>query len=143
MENRNKVYVNKVFECDAETLFAWLTRPELIAQWFGPEGFSTRDVECNPVEGGVYRFALYKQEKYCFAITGSYLKVNKPSFLKFSYAYVDLEARPESTVSFRLEELSADETKLSMVQEFELETPDFSTRTKAWEFMFERLVDMV
>ena len=138
MGNRNKVYVKRTFRCDAETLFDWLTSPTLIAQWFGPEGFETKHAMCDPVQGGKYRFSLYKMDKYCFSVLGNYLEVNRPAFLSFSYEYEDLEARPSSTVSFSLTEANG-ATQLEMVQEFVIETPDFAKRTEAWKYMFERL----
>lgn len=143
MENKNKVYLQRVFDCDAEDLFNWLTQPELIAQWFGPEGFQIREVECDLVKNGTYRFSLYKGEDYRFTVTGQYLEIERPDFLKFSYAYEDLESRPASTVSFKLEQIDPSSTKLELVQEFEKETPDYATRTKAWEFMLERLSGLV
>ncbi len=142
MESKNKVYVQRTFDCDAETLFDWLTRPELIAQWFGPEGFHTKDVTSNAIKQGNYRFSLFKGVDYCFTITGTYLEVDRPNFLKFSYQYEDLPSKPDSVVSFKLISLG-NSTELDMVQEFKTEVIDFSTRSKAWTFMLHRMSELI
>lgn len=142
MENNNKVYVRRTFECSTETLYDWLVSPELIAQWFGPEGYHTKVLECHAVPQGNYRFSLFRGEQYRFTIFGTYLEMERPNFLKFSYQYEDLPSKPSSVVSFRLIE-KHQSTRLEMVQEFKVQVPDFSTRSKAWIFMLNRLSKLV
>lgn len=143
MTNENKVYVQRIFECDQVTLFEWLTKPNLIAQWFGPEDFTVGKISCNLVEGGSYSIELNKGSSLSFTVFGRYLEIVSPTFLKFSYDYIGLEGRPSSVISFRLDDAGPGRTDLSMVQEFESKTPDFETRTKAWNFMFARLWNLL
>lgn len=141
MTSENKVYVNRTFECDAATLFDWLTKPEFIAQWFGPEGFIVGAVHSDLKIGGAYRIELQKGNEISFTVEGEYLQL-EPNLIRFSYRYIGLD-RPRSTISFRLENLGMNQTRLSMIQEFESEVPDFANRSKAWEFMFARLNGLI
>ncbi len=144
MGSDNKVYVERMFECAPEALFEWLTKPELIAQWFGPEGFSTGRIKNTIEEGGSYQIELRKNGKVVFEIYGEYVEINKPIGIKFTYTYNGLDnPPPPSVVQFRIFEAKSGQAMLSMLQEFEVETPDFATRTKAWKFMFERLFQLI
>ncbi len=141
MATENKVYVERTFECDASTLFDWLTKPELIVQWFGPEGFSAGKVVSNPIVGGEYSIELSKGD-LSFTVFGRYTELEMSKRVKVTYRYDGLE-RPPSTVLFDLREKDQQRTALSMVQEFEVEVPDMSTRSKAWNFMFESLANKI
>ncbi|MEP1093464.1 MAG: SRPBCC domain-containing protein [Cyclobacteriaceae bacterium] len=144
MASENKVYLQHSFKCDQETLFDWLTKPELIGQWFGPEGFSTGNVQCELVEGGAYSIELIKVKVPRFTVQGEYIEIRRPIRLRFSYRYLGLEnPPPPSIVRFDLMRTTPDQTELSMVQEFEIETPDFATRSKAWVFMFDKLEGLI
>ncbi len=142
MANENKVYVQRTFECSPEALFDWLTIPELIVQWFGPEGFTTGEVKSEPIEGGSYSIQLEKKPDMSFTVYGEYLEIKKPELIRFSYHYDGLAGRPPSIVQFSLTEKEREATELSMIQTFEVSTPDFSTRTAAWNFMLQRLHDL-
>ncbi len=140
MGNGSKVYVERMFQCESEALFDWLTKPELIAQWFGPEGFSIEKVKSTLEEGGSYQIELRKGENIVFEIRGKYLKLQRPQIIEFTYNYHGLESPPPpSVVQFKISATESGDSMLSMVQAFKVETPDFATRSKAWEYMLERL----
>ena len=144
MESANSVYVQRTFECKPETLFEWLTKPELIAQWFGPEGFSIGKITNTLEEGDSYQIELKKGGNVLFEIYGEYLKIQKPAIIKFTYQYNGLEnPPPPSIVQFELSESGSGQTTLSMVQTFEVETPDFASRTKAWNYMLDKLGSLI
>lgn len=142
MMQENKVVVERSFDCGTEQLFNWLTDPSLIAQWFGPEGFTVRDVSNEVVVNGQYQIELQKDSMTAFTIKGEYLEIVRPSLLKFSYRYVEL-TRPESILSFEISPIAPDKSHMRMVQEFEVAVPDFSTRSVAWSYMFEKLATLL
>ncbi len=137
---KNRVYVNRSFECGIHELFDWLTQPELIAQWFGPEGLHVVAIENEPQVEGVYRMKLQKQNGQTFEIHGQYLTWHPPNLVQFTYQYEGLpDPPPPSQVTFRLNITGPQKTQLAMIQEFESEVPDFTTRTRAWNFMLSQL----
>lgn len=143
MERNNKVFVKRTFACSAQRLFEWLTQPEQLMQWFGPEGFHAKKVISEPVKGGTYQIEMWKKELYAFTVLGTYLEVDPPRYLKLSYDYRDLKGRPSSEITFSLEEQPTGDTTLHFVQEFEETPPDYSTRTIAWNYMFKKLNSLV
>ncbi len=137
--NQNKVYLKRLFNCPPEQLFNFLTSPSLIAQWFGPQHLTVESVESELKTGGTYCIKMLKENEAVFSITGTYLAIQKPSLLQFSYEYLGLSGRPKSTVTFSISRIQNDQSELRMVQEFEAPTPDFETRTDAWKSMLEKI----
>ena len=144
MTQENKVYIQRTFDCDANSLFDWLTQPELIAKWFGPEGFIVGEVICELMKGGTYSIQLKKGDHLNFKILGEYTEISKPTSLEFTYRYSGLaDPPPDSVVSFHLVEKGPERTLFTMVQEFQLIPRDMKSRTRAWNFMFGELEKLI
>lgn len=136
----NKIYVDRSFACSAHELFNWITQPQLLAKWFGPEHLTVANVKAKVRLGGNYRIELLKPNGERFLIAGDYLKMERPYKLHFSFTYKGIkDAPPKSVVKITIEEIDPRTSKLSLVQEFETSPPDIENRTRAWEYMFERL----
>jgi len=143
MTNENKVYVQRTFECSADSLFDWITMPELIVQWFGPPGFTAIKVDADLTVGGQYIIELAKDETSAFKVRGEYIEIRKPHSLKFTYQYENISSSPPpSKISFSLKELGVDKTELLLIQEFSSAVPNLSGRTNAWSLMFNRLSNL-
>lgn len=144
MTEPSKVYVTRTFQCSAEVLFDWLTRPELIMQWFGPKNLKVHKAVTSVKVSGSYRFDLGKDNKDLFAITGEYLDIVRPERIVFSYRYEGLsEPPPPSKVRILLKQLNPDVTSMMFTQEFEEPPPDMETRDQAWKLMFEKLEGII
>ena len=140
MESRNKIIIDRKFNCSAETLFNWLIQPELIAQWFGPKYHSVRMVESEPIVGGKYTIELAKSDSYAFSITGEYLEIEAPFKLSFSFQYSNLiPAPPKSIIRITIKTTSNNRSHLYLVQDFVASPSDIDRRTEAWEFMLEKI----
>lgn len=140
MTQKTKVYVNRTFNCTAETLFEWLTQPELIAQWFGPKHLKTGKVSSNLQVGGNYSIELLKPNGDVIGISGAYEIIDPPVRLRYTSIYFGLDpAPPDGVVTITLEDLEDGRCALSLVQAFEVVPQDMPTRTQAWEHMFETL----
>lgn len=61
---------------------AWIT-PELIEQWWGPEGFSTCVIELQPTVGGHFVFEMRAPSGSTCEMTGTYTKIDRPRLLSF------------------------------------------------------------
>lgn len=65
-----------------EVFDAWVT-PELVEQWWGPEGFTAKVHELDLIEGGRFVFEMIEPGgKSCF-MTGVYKEIHAPSLLVF------------------------------------------------------------
>lgn len=140
METANTIYINRKFNCPKLELFEWLTKPQLIAQWFGPKRLSVGHVQTDLKIGGEYRIELLKADGQHFFILGAYQKISRPDQLVFSFKYEGLSsAPPESLVKITIEEITPKQSHLYLMQEFKTIPTDMESRTAAWNAMFSEL----
>ncbi len=144
METLNKIFINRRFNCSATVLFSWLVQPQLIAKWFGPKNFSIGRVQIDLRVGGKYSIELKKSENQNFFIEGEYIEINDPKNITFSFQYKGLlSAPPKSIIKIMLEEITQDESLLSLIQDFEFTPSDMDQRTKSWEYMLQVLGEQI
>ena len=142
METINKVFINRKFNCSPTSLFDWLTKPDLLAQWFGPPNYTIGMVQTDTRINGKYSIELVSPGDQHFFIEGEYLEINAPNSLEFALRYTGLPTPPpESTVKIKLTAVGENECQLSLTQQFELAPTDMENRTKAWEYMLEKLAN--
>ncbi len=75
--------IRHTMEATAQEVFdAWVT-PEIIEQWWGPDGFSAKVHEFDLVEGGNFVFEMTAPNgKSCF-MSGKYKEIHAPNLLVF------------------------------------------------------------
>lgn len=59
---------------------AWIT-PELVADWWGPEGFTTVVLKLDFAEGGEFKFEMTAPNGESCCMTGIYRQIQQPSLL--------------------------------------------------------------
>lgn len=73
--------IEQVIAASPEDVFdAWVT-PEILEQWWGPDGFTTRVLEMNAAEGGNFVFEMTAPDGSCCEMTGIYRKIDRPNLL--------------------------------------------------------------
>jgi uncharacterized protein YndB with AHSA1/START domain len=65
-------------------IFQALTTPADLAAWWGPEGFSTTEMDLDLRVGGRYRFTMRPPEGEAFHLAGEFLEIDAPSRLVYS-----------------------------------------------------------
>lgn len=140
----NSVYLNREFNCSVQTLFKWLVDPELMCQWFGPKQLTVVDIQSDLCVGGKFNIQLAKPDNTSFYIEGQFLEIKENHNLKFSFAYKGLpNTPPDSIVDITIEEIEDKVSKLTLIQKFAVIPEDMKNRTKAWEYMLQKLEDLV
>ena len=141
----NKVYIGRDFQCTPETLFKWLTQPDLIVQWFGPKALRSTRVVNEARNGGKFRIELIRVDSEdTVTLVGEYIEFKEPERVAFRYSYDKNPATPSFfVVRMSLSRKDDGTTKLSMVQEFEAIPDDIEQRTVAWEYMLEVLAGLI
>ncbi len=96
---------SQMFECarltiDAcpESVFKFWTDPELIAKWWGPEGFKTRVKAHDSTVGGSFAFEMTAPSGALCVMTGRFLRIVPPEILEFEvndHCNIDLPAGTE------------------------------------------------
>lgn len=70
-----------------EEVFAAFTDPEVLARWWGPEGFEVPHLEIEPRAGGRYRIEMLPPEGDSFFLSGEFRQVHPPERLAFTFAW--------------------------------------------------------
>jgi uncharacterized protein YndB with AHSA1/START domain len=80
--------------------------PQLLAQWFGPKGYTATRVEVDLRVGGSYRIELQPPDGDAFSLGGDFREVDPPTRLVYTFRYDDPDPDDrETTVTFALDDL--------------------------------------
>ena len=143
METDHKVYLKRNFDCDRATLFKWLTKPELIAQWFGPPRSTVTSVSNEVRIGGSYSIEL-DSNPHPFSILGCYTEIKAPQTLAFTLQYQGLPDNPPSSqVQLILSDVQPGACELTLIQRFDFLPNNLADRATAWKLMFQRLQNLL
>jgi len=58
-ENENELVAAREYGCSRELVFRAWTTPELLARWWGPEGFNNTFHKCDVRPGGEWKFTMH------------------------------------------------------------------------------------
>jgi uncharacterized protein YndB with AHSA1/START domain len=79
--------ITQTFDASRERIFAALTDPELVAQWWGPEGVTTTIDEMDARKGGIWRNVQRDAEGNEYAFSGVYHDVTAPERLIYTFEF--------------------------------------------------------
>ena len=104
MEAEFGLHLERRLPAAADLVYRMHTDPELLAQWWGPKGFSVPSVDLSLRVGGGYRIAMQPPEGDVFFLSGEFRDVEPDARLAYTFRWEppDPDDR-ESTVvlSFR------------------------------------------
>jgi uncharacterized protein YndB with AHSA1/START domain len=109
--------LTRVFDAPRAVLFKAWTDAEQIAQWWGPQGFTTQYCQMDIRPGGSFRFCMRSPEGTDYWKVGVYQEIVEPERVAFTFAWADAEGNPghETLVTVRLEALG-ERTRLTLQQ---------------------------
>jgi uncharacterized protein YndB with AHSA1/START domain len=98
--------LRRVLPAPPALVFRMQVEPTLLAQWWGPKGFSAPSVELDVRVGGRYRIAMRPPEGEVFYLSGEFLEVGATSRLSYTFRWEppDPDDR-ETVVVFSVEDL--------------------------------------
>lgn len=70
-----EVVSTRVFHAPRDVLFRAFTDPGLLAQWWGPEGFTSTFQEFDPRPGAVWRFVMHGPDGVQYAMENHFIEV--------------------------------------------------------------------
>ena len=91
------LHLERVFDAPPSLVFDACTDPELLAKWWGPEGFTSPGIELDVRVGGRYRIAMQPPEGELFYLTGEFREVDPPNRLAYTFRWED----PDPTIRRR------------------------------------------
>jgi uncharacterized protein YndB with AHSA1/START domain len=98
------LHLERVLAAPVADVFELNTEPELLAQWWGPNGFSVPTIEMDARVGGRYRITMQPPVGDAFVLSGEYRAVDGPSRLEYTFRWDPPDPDDRETVvslSFR------------------------------------------
>lgn len=131
--------LTRVFQAPRTRVFEAWTRPDLVAAWWGPEGFVTEHCEMDIRPGGSYRLSMRSPEGVLHRKRGIYQEIAAPERIVFTFAWEDVTGVPghQTIITVTLEDMGA-ATRLTLRQAV-FETIDWCESHKlGWTSCLER-----
>lgn len=101
--NDTDVVIERAFDAPRDAVFDALTRPELLRQWYGPEGWTLETCEVDLRVGGRWRFVSRKPDGKRIGQKGVYIEIVPGRRIVNTESWEDWDTG-ETTVTVVLEE---------------------------------------
>ena len=128
-----------MFDAPAEQVFGMLTEPKELAQWWGPHGFTTPEIQIDMRVGGRFRFTMQPPDGEAFHLSGQFVEIQRPSRLRFTFRWDEpVPDDRETVVELSLDSLDG-RTTVTLTQ------GEFATKERlelhrgGWADSFEKL----
>ncbi len=119
------LHLQRRLQAPRSLVFDACTRPELLANWWGPRDFTSPSLEIDLRVGGRYRFAMQPPEGELFYLAGEYVEIDRPNRLAYTFRWEDPDPDDrETVVAITLREVAGGST------EFSLEQGTFATQAR-------------
>jgi uncharacterized protein YndB with AHSA1/START domain len=90
--------LKRVLEVPRERIFRALTEPAELASWWGPQGFTTPEIDLDLRVGGRYRLTMQPPGEEPFHLSGEFLAIDAPSRLVYSFRWEEPDPDDRMTV---------------------------------------------
>jgi uncharacterized protein YndB with AHSA1/START domain len=108
--------IQRVLAAPPTVVFATLSDPAELAQWFGPEGFTVPNLSFEARVGQGYRIEMQPPEGDAFHLSGEFRDVDPPSRLAYTFAWEDPDPDDvETEVALTLRDLGGS-TNVDLLQ---------------------------
>lgn len=77
--------IERIFDAPVERVYDAWTKPQMLMQWFGPEGFEVTNTEIDFKLGGRYSITIKSPDDNIIVHFGEYLEIDKPNKLTFTW----------------------------------------------------------
>ena len=135
--------VGCVVDAPRERVFAVMTDPTYLAQWWGPEGFTTPDVKLDLRVGGSYRLTMQPPDGEAFHLSGQYLEIDPPSTLLYTFNWEEPTADDRETVVRVILDPDGAGTRISVAQASFATEERLSLHKSGWRESLEKLRALV
>jgi uncharacterized protein YndB with AHSA1/START domain len=135
--------LKRVLEVPRERIFGAFTEPAQLATWWGPQGFTTPEVDLDLRVGGRYRFTMQPPDGEPFHLSGEFRAIDAPSRLVYSFRWEEPDPDDRTTVvTLSLLEVG-EATELSLRQgEFATEAR-LALHRDGWTDSFDKLRELL
>ncbi len=79
--------MTRVLPAGRTLVFKFFTDPKQLARWWGPQGFSTPNLQFDPRVGESFRIEMQPPESDAFHLTGEFREVDPPTHLAYTFRW--------------------------------------------------------
>jgi uncharacterized protein YndB with AHSA1/START domain len=97
--DRLSLELTRLFPAPRARVFEFFAEAALLAEWWGPRGFSIPRIDFVPRVGGTYRIEMQPPDGDAFELTGTFREVDSPSRLAFTFQWEPADPDDEETVA--------------------------------------------
>jgi uncharacterized protein YndB with AHSA1/START domain len=94
-----RVELRGVMPAPPQRVFSALIEPAELARWWGPNGFSTPEIELDLRVGGRYRFAMQPPDGELFYLQGEFVELDPPNLVAYTFRWEDPDPDDVETVA--------------------------------------------
>ena len=87
MEAEFGLHLERRLPAATDLVYRMHTDPELLAQWWGPKGFSVPSIDLSLRVGGEYRIAMQPPEGDVFFLSGEFRDVEPDARLAYTFRW--------------------------------------------------------
>jgi uncharacterized protein YndB with AHSA1/START domain len=106
-----EIVIARVLDAPRELVFEAFTDPRHIAEWWGPDGFTTTIHEMNVTVGGVWRYIMHGPDGTDYDNLTTYREIVKPERLVYSHGDSENPEMFHATVTF---EAQGNKTRITL-----------------------------
>jgi uncharacterized protein YndB with AHSA1/START domain len=135
--------VKCVLRAPRERIFRTLTESAELAKWWGPQGFTTPEIDLDFRVGGHYRFGMRPPDGDLFHLSGEYLEIHPLSRLVYTFRWEEPDPDDRGTVVTLCHGDVRDATEVSLSQ------GEFATQARielhrsGWTVSFDKLRELI
>jgi uncharacterized protein YndB with AHSA1/START domain len=124
-------------------VFEALTKPDQLAKWWGPHGFTSPKIDFEPRVGGDYRITMQPPDGEVFHLSGEFREVDAPARLAYTFRWEEPDPDDQETVvTLTLRDLGG-ATELVLAQAPFATEARRALHEQGWTDSFERLRELL
>jgi uncharacterized protein YndB with AHSA1/START domain len=112
--SNRKIITKRILNANRATVFSAWTNPELLAQWWGPKGFTNTFHEFNPTPGGKWKFTMHGPNGSHYPNESIFLEIAAPEKIVLKHV-----SQPHFQLTAQFEEIDESKTLLIFQQLFD------------------------
>jgi uncharacterized protein YndB with AHSA1/START domain len=92
------LHLERVLPAPRSVVFDALIKPNELAKWWGPKGFTAPSIELEPLVGGTYRIAMQPSDGELFHLSGEFREIDAPARLAYTFRWEEPTPDDRETV---------------------------------------------
>lgn len=136
-----ELVLERHFDVSPEKVFDFVTTPEKIALWWGPENMHCPHLNMDMASHGPWSSTMRSQEGNDFHVSGNVLEVDPPKRLRFTWAWHDDQGQRghESEVVFDIVDDGAGGTNFKLTHSGLADDESAQNHEMGWTSSFRKL----